>query len=209
MRPPVVTEHLRLEIAAVRWRGWPLEPNQRVPGCVCGWCLADPRPPTLAELKAGVIARALADNRITPADLDALAEPIDVWATARAAELLPSTADRESPRPRPRWRGARRLDGSIIVRDPFPPLDIDAARAIPIIEVAARLGIEHRRGWARCLFHFDHDPSLHLNTKKDAAFCNPCGKSWDGIALVMELRGLNFPAAVRWLLNEPEPARTA
>ncbi|MEX2611192.1 MAG: CHC2 zinc finger domain-containing protein [Gemmatimonadota bacterium] len=84
-------------------------------------------------------------------------------------------------------------------RDLRPALGLAAARAVPILDVAARLGIEHRNGWAACPFHADSDPSLHLNPKKGAAFCNPCGRSWDPIALVMEYRKLTFPEAVREL----------
>lgn len=85
------------------------------------------------------------------------------------------------------------------IADSRPALDLEAARAVPILKVAARLGIEHRRGWAVCPFHADSSPSLHLNPKKNAAFCNPCGRSWDPIALVMDYRNLPFPEAVREL----------
>lgn len=81
----------------------------------------------------------------------------------------------------------------------LPPLPVEEARGVPITAVAERLGIEHRRGWARCPFHEDGDPSFHLNDSKGAAFCNPCGKSWDGIALAMEMRGLTFAEAVKWI----------
>jgi hypothetical protein len=81
----------------------------------------------------------------------------------------------------------------------LPDLDVDAARAVPMTDVAALLDIPHRRGWARCPFHEDRNPSFHLNDRKQAAFCNPCGRSWDGVALLMELRGLSFPDAVKEL----------
>jgi hypothetical protein len=84
-------------------------------------------------------------------------------------------------------------------RDLRPALDLDAARAVPILEVAARLGIAHRNGWAVCPFHQDRSPSLHLNEKKQAAFCNPCGKSWDPIALVMDYKRIPFVDAVKEL----------
>ncbi len=61
------------------------------------------------------------------------------------------------------------------------------------------LGIEHRHGWALCPFHDDRDPSLHLNATKNRAFCNPCGRSWDPISLLMALRGCGFVDAVREL----------
>ena len=92
--------------------------------------------------------------------------------TARAGKH-PDKRDRSRRRPR---------------RDLRPALDVDAARAASILDVAARLGIEHRRGYARCPFHDDSRPSLHLNAAKNRAYCNPCGRSWDPIALVMELR---------------------
>lgn len=84
-------------------------------------------------------------------------------------------------------------------RDLLPTLNVDAARAVPILDVAAMLGIEHKRGWAVCPFHADTDPSLHLNAEKQTAFCNVCGKSWDGIALIMEFEKLEFTDAVRRL----------
>ena len=84
-------------------------------------------------------------------------------------------------------------------RDLRPTLNVDAARAVGILEVAAMLGIEHKQGWAICPFHADGSPSLHLNPKKGAAFCNPCGKSWDPIALMMEFKKMTFPEAVKEL----------
>jgi hypothetical protein len=84
-------------------------------------------------------------------------------------------------------------------RDLRPALDVDRARAVPILDVAAMLGIEHKRGWAVCPFHADSSPSLHLNAKKQAAFCNPCGKSWDAIALVMDYKRIPFVDAVKEL----------
>lgn len=83
----------------------------------------------------------------------------------------------------------------------LPPLDIEGARAAPILQVAATLGIEHRNHWATCPFHADGTPSLHLNAQKNAAFCNPCGRRWDGIALVMDYRDVTFPQAVQTLTH--------
>jgi DNA primase len=40
---------------------------------------------------------------------------------------------------------------------------------------------------------------LHLNARKNLAFCNPCGRAWDSIALVMALKGGTFAEAVREL----------
>jgi hypothetical protein len=85
-------------------------------------------------------------------------------------------------------------------REPYPALDIDAARAVPILTVARRLGITMvGKGWATCPFHADSTPSLHVNASKNVAFCNPCGRSWDSIALMMELGSMTFRAAVHEL----------
>jgi len=83
--------------------------------------------------------------------------------------------------------------------DDRPPLPVEAARAVSILDVAARLGIEHKRAWCACPFHADSSPSMHLNAKKNAAFCNPCARSWDPIALYMEIRDVTFPDAVKEL----------
>jgi hypothetical protein len=83
-------------------------------------------------------------------------------------------------------------------RDLRRGLDVDAARGVPITVVARSLGIVvNRAGWALCPFHEDRHPSLHLNDRKGAAFCNPCGRSWDPIALLMELGNMTFVDAVR------------
>jgi hypothetical protein len=81
---------------------------------------------------------------------------------------------------------------------------VEAARVVPITDVARRLGLDGLRasatgGYARCPFHDDHTPSLHLNEGKRRAFCNPCGRSWDGIALVAAYLNLSFREAVLWM----------
>ena len=62
------------------------------------------------------------------------------------------------------------------------------------------MGLEvNDHGWGICPFHADTDPSLHVNKAKQAAFCNVCGESWDGIALLMDLEKLEFFQAVKVL----------
>lgn len=78
------------------------------------------------------------------------------------------------------------------------PLPVERARGVSITEVAAQLGLEaNGHGWALCPFHADSDPSLHVNEAKQAAFCNVCGESWDGIALLMDMENLEFHEAVK------------
>lgn len=89
-------------------------------------------------------------------------------------------------------------------RDLSPALDVDAARAVPVAEVARRLGLGEpvRRGRelaVRCPLHEDMDPSLRIAAGGHRWFCDPCGEGGDAIALLMRARGLDFVAAVREL----------
>ena len=87
------------------------------------------------------------------------------------------------------------------IAQPRDRLNVEAARAVPIREAAARLGIvANRAGLARCPFHDDRRPSLHLNDKKGAAFCNPCSVALDSIGLTMAVRGIPFRDAVQELV---------
>jgi hypothetical protein len=90
------------------------------------------------------------------------------------------------------------------------PLDLDAARSLDIRTVARMLGIglAPRAKRARCPFHADTHPSMDLRPDRgNRAYCGPCGASWDGIALTMELRRCTLSEAVRWMLGLPEPER--
>lgn len=80
-----------------------------------------------------------------------------------------------------------------------PKYLVERARRVPLMDVAHRLGIEfgRRPGWARCPFHDDHDPSLHVNERKGRIFCNPCGADWDGIGFWRAVRSVDFPTAIR------------
>jgi hypothetical protein len=83
------------------------------------------------------------------------------------------------------------------------PLDVEAARSVPILDVARRLGLEPvRQGkeWvAACPLHGDTKPSLRLNPAKNLWHCFPCNEGGDGIRLFQRARGLGFPDAVRAL----------
>ena len=83
----------------------------------------------------------------------------------------------------------------------------DDIRAIPIISVAEKLGIQlygagknNRR--CLCLFHDDHSPSLHLNNTKNIFKCFSCGKGGDVIGLVMQHENLKYLDACQWLMKE-------
>jgi hypothetical protein len=99
----------------------------------------------------------------------------------------------------PRRRGQRR-----------PALDVDAARAVPVVEVARRLGCGEpvRRGeelHVRCPLHDDEDPSLRVHPDGLLWYCDPCGEGGDGIGLWMRSRSVTFIVAVRELLGAACP----
>jgi DNA primase len=84
------------------------------------------------------------------------------------------------------------------------PLNVEAARAVPILDVARRLDLgEPRRAGrelhVRCPLHEDRRPSMRLNPTKGTWFCDVCSEGGDSIRLLMRARGLDFPAAVREL----------
>ena len=79
--------------------------------------------------------------------------------------------------------------------------DIDNLKAIPIIEVAERLGIEVRGHKAHCVFHSpDRHPSLRFYENRGTAHCFTCGKHCSStIDLVMQVRNCSFVEACKWL----------
>lgn len=48
-----------------------------------------------------------------------------------------------------------------------------------------------------CPFHDDHDPSFDVNTARNCAYCNPCGKSFTPLKWLMDYRRLDFKSACR------------
>ena len=85
-----------------------------------------------------------------------------------------------------------------------PPLDVEAARAIPVVKVAERLGLgsPKRQGTEytlRCPLHDDSRPSMRLNPERNLWYCPVCDEGGDGIRLVQRVRGIDFPDAVREL----------
>lgn len=55
---------------------------------------------------------------------------------------------------------------------------------------------------ALCPFHDDrHLGSFVIDTQKQRCTCYPCNKSWDAVAFLMDLEGMTYPEALRWLAN--------
>jgi len=81
--------------------------------------------------------------------------------------------------------------------------EVEKARTRPLLDLARRLGMKPRKAGkdyvTSCPFHEDRTPSLSLSPEKGLWHCFSCGRGGDGIGLVMELRRLDFPGAVREL----------
>jgi hypothetical protein len=84
--------------------------------------------------------------------------------------------------------------------------DVERARAIPIVEVARRLGLGDARKagkeyLVRCPFHDDRRPSLRLSPAKNSWYCDPCAVGGDGIRLAEMVIRCDFRTAVQELVR--------
>lgn len=82
--------------------------------------------------------------------------------------------------------------------------DISLFKQISIIDIAKRLGIQVHGTKAMCFMGHDKaSPSLSFQKSKNTWRCfGVCGKSGDGIGLVMDVLNLDFKAAIEWLSHE-------
>jgi len=84
----------------------------------------------------------------------------------------------------------------------------EQARAVPILEVAAVLGIEvNHHGKARCLVHRDSDPSMSLNSPGNRFKCFSCQAGGSPVDLVKQAEGLDDLGAAEWIRDRffPDP----
>ena len=65
-------------------------------------------------------------------------------------------------------------------------------RAIPIEDLASRLGLDVRHHKALCPFHNDHHASLSFNVRKNTYRCFVCDAHGDTIDLVRHLLNKDF-----------------
>src|SRR5262249_28828652 len=59
-----------------------------------------------------------------------------------------------------------------------------------------------RRLWWPCPFHQDSNPSFCVTPGNRGWTCFGCGEHGDAAKLVMKLRGVTFPEAIRWLAEQ-------
>lgn len=95
------------------------------------------------------------------------------------------------------------------------------ARAIPIFEVADRLGIAGLKrvtptevaGPCPVCSSSARDDRFGINSAKSVFICRQCGAAGDVLALVQHVQGCSFPDALAWLVGEaeanPDPAAIA
>ena len=76
---------------------------------------------------------------------------------------------------------------------------ITLLRAIPIEDLASRLGLDVRHHKALCPFHNDHHASLTFNLRKNTYRCFACGAHGDTIDLVRHLLNKDFQQACLYL----------
>ena len=83
----------------------------------------------------------------------------------------------------------------------------ERARSMGILEVARRLGLDCAKTgggvYARCPFHDDRKPSLHLAPEKGLSglwYCPVCTVGGDPVELFMRARRMDFADAVRDLV---------
>lgn len=84
-------------------------------------------------------------------------------------------------------------------------MNLDHVKAVPIVEVAERLGLEVRNNRMRCFCpqnhaHGDRTPSVSLSPERNRYRCWVCKHvKGDAIELVRQVRGCGFSEAVQWL----------
>lgn len=71
--------------------------------------------------------------------------------------------------------------------------DIARAKEYPIRQL-----IEVKANKAKCVWHTDRHPSMHIYADNHA-HCFSCGKGGDAIDVVQAMQGVDFKGAVRWL----------
>lgn len=57
------------------------------------------------------------------------------------------------------------------------------------------------RSRVRCPFHNDKNPDMRIRTEDNKVRCFVCNRTWDSVAFIQELEGLEFIPAVRRLMN--------
>ena len=89
----------------------------------------------------------------------------------------------------------------------YSDLTIQKLRTLPIFDVCTKLGITlyglgKLTKRAKCWYHDDNHPSMHINKQRNIYKCFVCGKGGDVIRLVQDYENLTFNDACAWLIKE-------
>ena len=77
--------------------------------------------------------------------------------------------------------------------------ELQKLRDLPIEGVAEQLGLKITHFKTLCPFHNDNHPSLSIHVRRNSYKCFVCGAHGGVIDLVMQVLGINFKEACRWL----------
>lgn len=191
---PHMSEHILLEIEASEL-GQPLGEKDPVPGCACYRCIMESFGPT--DDARFVTEQLVHDlSRLEPAVRHSVAGMnVEFW-SAEGVQLPSAIHLAEL---------SGLVDGARLPRTTWSndELPIEAARAVPILEVVRRHGLELERvgdSWrGKCPFHGGDGPNFSVHPKREMFKCFTCDATGDGITLEMQLACLGFADAVRRL----------
>ena len=74
--------------------------------------------------------------------------------------------------------------------------------ATNIVDVVGDFVSLKRRGanhWGLCPFHNDRSPSFAVNPSKGIFKCFSCGKAGTAVSFLMDLEGMSYVEALKWL----------
>jgi len=206
----MLSRHVVLEVAHVVHIGHrpgdppPLSPGAPVPGCGCPVCLTlavggtwdDGRHAEEMVLFMALFPPSERADAVEAARTETEAlEYTRVLPSPGVLSLLAARVPGAVREPKVRTRRRSRWDDT--------PLPIKEARAIPILDIAELLGLHLRRvgnSWrGPCSIHDGDGPNFSIVPKVNGWRCWSCGRSGDGIALMMAVRCVSFAEAVREL----------
>ncbi len=87
--------------------------------------------------------------------------------------------------------------------------ELQMLRAIPIEDLASRLGLDVTHHKALCPFHNDHHASLSFNVRRNTYRCFVCDAHGDTIDLVRHLLNKDFQQACLYLQLQATPTPKA
>jgi DNA primase len=92
--------------------------------------------------------------------------------------------------------------GHIKWEDVRDRIDIGTIATALLGPAPGRRGEKGRGLWWSCPLHQDKNPSFQVDARKGRWKCFGCSEYGDAPSLVMKLRGMTFPDAVRWLAEQ-------